>query len=159
MEVLRKIRHFPLIVNSGIASLDQALLSLANLLISIIFIKYASKAEYGYYSIAYSIILFVTSIQNAVVNTPLAVLLVTKKATDKKYYVASLFYGQFLVILPCACLFIAVAAWLYFMGFAETQALVVTAACFAGVGLLGLRRNPGTGCHRGLFCGSWVVVP
>ena len=38
------------------------------------------------------------SIQTAVINTPLAVLLITKKGEEKRKYVGSLFFGQILTI-------------------------------------------------------------
>ena len=79
MNLIKKNFSTSLIFKFGIASVDQAMISALNLLISIILIKTASKVEYGYYSIAFSISLFLISIQNAIVNAPLAVLLVSKK--------------------------------------------------------------------------------
>ena len=40
------------------------------------------------------------SIQTAVINTPLAVLLITKKGDEKRKYVGSLFFGQNLFLIP-----------------------------------------------------------
>src|SRR5438093_4000598 len=68
-----------LILKSGIAFVDQAVLSATNLFISLILIKNVPKAEYGYYSIVLAISLFLVSMQNAIVTTPLAVSLAGKK--------------------------------------------------------------------------------
>ena len=93
-----------IILESGIATFDQALLSLMNFLISLSLIKFVTKEEYGYYSIFFAIMLFIISVQNAVVNTPLTVLLPGKQNKEKKRYLASLCWGQFLIIIPFAIL-------------------------------------------------------
>ncbi len=136
MNIMRNISHSPLILKSGIASVDQGMLSAVNFLISIILIKTVAKVDYGYYSIAFSILLFLISVQNAIVNTPLAVLLVTKKAGEKKAYAASLCYGQFLALLPAVCLGLAAIILLRSWGLDSTQASVAAALCIGGVGLL-----------------------
>ena len=136
MNIMRTIFRSPLILKSGIASMDQGMLSAANFLIAIILIKTVAKVDYGYYSIAFSISLFLISVQNAIVNTPLAVLLVTKKGGEKKAYAASLCYGQFLALLPAVCLGLAVIIILRSWGLDSTQASVATALCIGAVGLL-----------------------
>ena len=116
--------------------MDQALLSALSFAVSIILIKSIPKSEFGYYSIAVAISLFLISVQNAVVNTPLAVLLVTKKDLDKRQYVSSLCYGQFLAVLPAVCLALVLIAVMQYRGFDATQISIAAALCSAVVGLL-----------------------
>lgn len=119
-----------------IASTDQALLSGLSFLISIILLRIVPKAEFGYYSVAVPISLFLISLQNAVVNTPLAVLLAKKKGNDRREYVASLGYGQFLVILPAACLGLLGAGLWRLGGLDPTVASIAAALSAAAIGLL-----------------------
>jgi O-antigen/teichoic acid export membrane protein len=136
MIISKKTGNFSLIFKSGIASVDQAMLSALNLLISIILIKTVSKAEYGYYSIAFSITLFLISIQNAIVNAPLAVLYASKKRDEKKRYCASLCYGQFIGIIPASCLGFVVIGLFSLNGMNSTQATIGAAVSFAAIGIL-----------------------
>jgi len=125
-----------IVLNSIVASVDQAALSGLSFLISIVLIKTVPKVDYGYYSIGFSVALFLICIQNAIVNTPLAVLLVSKNSSEKKTYAASLGLGQFIVILPAVCLGLILAAMLKFGGLDPTQAAVAAAICFAAIGIL-----------------------
>jgi len=126
-----------LIYKSGIASIDQAILSALNFLISVVLIKIVSKPEYGYYSIFFSIILFMASIQTAVINTPLAILLITKNGEEKKRYVGSLFYGQNLFLIPLAIVGIigGIIAW-YFNILEPSLSAIIAAISIAFIGIL-----------------------
>lgn len=84
---------------SILAAFDQGLISLVNLIVQLILIKTVSKDEYGYYSLGLSIIMYLMSFQNAVVNTPITVSLAEKDEYEKNKYVASVFNGQFLFLL------------------------------------------------------------
>jgi O-antigen/teichoic acid export membrane protein len=53
------------------AIIDQAWLSIISLFISVFFIRYGSKAEYGAYTMMFAIILFVQGIQNALIISPM----------------------------------------------------------------------------------------
>jgi O-antigen/teichoic acid export membrane protein len=125
-----------LIFKSAIASADQAMLSALNFLISIILIKTVSRIEYGYYSIGFSIILLVISLQNAIINAPLAVLLPQKKSICKGQYVSSLCFGQYIAILPAAALCLLISFLLMFHGFNATLISIVMSLCFAVFGIL-----------------------
>ena len=126
-----------LLYKSGIASIDQAFLSGLNFLISIVLIKIVSKPEYGYYSIFFSIILFMASIQTAVINTPLAVLLITKKGDEKRKYVGSLFFGQNLLLFPLALIGVigGIVTW-YFNLFDPSFSAIIVAISLAFIGIL-----------------------
>ncbi|MCZ2223138.1 MAG: lipopolysaccharide biosynthesis protein [Chitinophagales bacterium] len=126
-----------LFYKSIIASVDQAFLSGLNFFISIVLIKMVSKTEYGYYSIFFSIILFVASIQAAVINTPLAVLLITKEKEEKRKYVGSLFFGQNLFLLPLALIGVVggIVMW-YFDLLEPSLSTIVGAISLAFIGIL-----------------------
>lgn len=126
-----------LLFKSVIASIDQAFLSGLNFLISIVLIKIVSKPEYGFYSIFFSIILFMASIQTAIINTPLAVLLITKKGDEKREYVGSLFFGQNLFLVPLALIgvFGGIVTW-YFNLLEPSLTAIIGAISLAFIGIL-----------------------
>lgn len=133
---LRETLRSPLVIKSGIASIDQAMLSGLNFFISLFLIKTVTKMEYGYYSIAFAVSLFLISVQNAIVNTPLAVLLSSKKDREKDEYAASLYYGQYIGIVPVVVLGLV---GIIVLGLWETdsqQASIATAVCLAVIGIL-----------------------
>jgi len=121
---------------AGIATVDQGLLSATNFIIAVLLIQSVPKADYGYYSIALPVSLFLSSLQDAVVNTPLTVLLASKKGAARRDYVASLCYGQFLVVLPAAGTGLAVLAVLRFPGLDPTVKAIAAALCISSAGLL-----------------------
>lgn len=117
--------------------MDQAFLSGLSFLISIVLIKIVSKPEYGYYSIFFSIILFIASVQTAVINTPLAVLLITKKGDEKRKYIGSLFFGQNLFLFPLALIGVigGIILW-YFNLLESTLSTIIIAISLAFIGIL-----------------------
>ena len=126
----------PIIVKSFIASMDQALLSLVNFLIGIILIKWTSKIDYGYYSTAFPVMLFMISLQNAVINGPLAVLLISKKGEDKERYTSSLGFGQYIVVIPAVVLGLVCIYFLRNTLLDQGKAPVAAAVCAASIGIL-----------------------
>lgn len=134
---MKKFISKSLLYKSGIASIDQAFLSGLNFLISIVLIKIVSKPEYGYYSIFFSIILFMASVQTAVVNTPLAVLLVTKHGEEKRQYIGSLFFGQnlFLFIIAFVGVLGGTITW-YFNLLESSLSAIIIAISLAFIGIL-----------------------
>lgn len=87
----------------AISALDQGMISLINLAVQILLIKNVSKNEFGYYSVAFSIIMYLMSFQNAVVNTPITVSLASKQNDAKNIYLSAVFNGQFyLLIIICS---------------------------------------------------------
>lgn len=97
-----RLRRFPVLRMTAIAVLDQALVSASGFLVSVLLIKTVSKSEYGYYAIALPISLFLGSIQSALVNAPMSVLLAAKKGEARQRYLSSLARGQLLVLLPAS---------------------------------------------------------
>jgi O-antigen/teichoic acid export membrane protein len=125
-----------LFVKSGLAFLDQAVLSGINFVGAIILMKTAGKEQYGYYSIAFAISLFLVSLQNAVVTTPLAVLLAGKKGEAGDVYAGALYWGQIIAVVPLSILGLTATGILYLSGLGTTQLSTISALCFAGIGIL-----------------------
>jgi O-antigen/teichoic acid export membrane protein len=82
--------------------LDQALLSAANLLVGLLVVRSTAKADYGHYLLGVAAVLFVVSVQNALVTTQMTVLLPGKEPRERERFCAALAAGQFLVFLPLA---------------------------------------------------------
>lgn len=76
-------------LNPLAAVADQAWLSLLSLVIALAFIRGADKAEYGHYILLTTPLLLVQSIQNALVNSPLATLLPTAQADTLPQFTAT----------------------------------------------------------------------
>ncbi len=70
-------------LNPLAAVVDQAWLSLLNFAISIAFIWGATKTEYGYYILLLAPLLLIQSLQNAIVNSPLATFLPSAADAEK----------------------------------------------------------------------------
>jgi O-antigen/teichoic acid export membrane protein len=85
-----------------ISVLDQALLSAANLLLGVFLIKHSSKEEYGSYVLAYTLILFLFGVQNALVNTQMAVLAPSRSRDEQGRFCSALAAGQFAIFIPIA---------------------------------------------------------
>lgn len=99
MKNLKKTVYY----RGAISALDQGMISLINLAVQILLIKNVSKNEFGYYSVAFSIIMYLMSFQNAVVNTPITVSLASKQNDAKNIYLSAVFNGQFyLLIIICS---------------------------------------------------------
>jgi O-antigen/teichoic acid export membrane protein len=126
----------PLVLRSGLALIDQSLLSALSFVVSIFLIRVVSKVEYGYYAVAVPASLFLVSLQNALVNTPLTVLLAGKHGSDRQRYLGGLLYGQLVAILPVASLGLGAAALLRWWGIDPGQSAVAAAVCAAIAGLL-----------------------
>jgi O-antigen/teichoic acid export membrane protein len=126
----------PLVLRSGIALVDQALLSALSFGVSILLIRTVPKIEYGYYSIAVTASLFLISLQSALINSPLTVLLAAKEGPQRRRYLGNLYRGQLLVILPSALLGLLTIALLRRWGLEPMHAAVAAAVCVAAVGSL-----------------------
>ena len=125
-----------LFLKSGAAFLDQAILSGVNFVMAILLMKTVGKEEYGYYSIAFAASLFLVSLQNAVVTTPLAVLLAGKDGGETDDYAGALYWGQIIAVIPAAALGLTATCILYFLGKDGAVVLTIGSVCFAAVGIL-----------------------
>ncbi|HEY2384488.1 MAG TPA: polysaccharide biosynthesis C-terminal domain-containing protein [Terriglobia bacterium] len=125
-----------ILLKPGAAFLDQAILSGTNFVAAFILIKTVAKEEYGYYSIALAASLFLVSIQNAVVTTPLAVLLAGKHDEEKDSYAGSLYWGQMMALVPAAAAGLLSSVALYLYGFHGMKVVMAGCLSFAAAGLL-----------------------
>jgi O-antigen/teichoic acid export membrane protein len=94
MPVLRK--------SVGIALVDQAVLSLLNLGLNIALIALAAPSEFGRYIYASAVLLVCTSLQNALVTTPLAVLVPGRAADEQARVVQGLLSFDVPFRIACA---------------------------------------------------------
>jgi O-antigen/teichoic acid export membrane protein len=74
----------PLRKSVGIALIDQAVLSLFNLGLNLVLIAFAAPSEFGRYIYASAVLLVCTSLQNALVTTPLAVLVPGRAPAEQR---------------------------------------------------------------------------
>jgi hypothetical protein len=94
----------------GIALIDQAVLSLFNLGLNLMLIALAAPSEFGRYIYASAVLLVCTSLQNALVTTPLAVLVPGRAATEQARIVQGLlsfdvpFRIACAVVAPLSCM-------------------------------------------------------
>ena len=86
----------------GIALIDQAVLSLFNLGLNLMLIALAAPAEFGRYIYASAILLVATSLQNALVTTPLAVLVPGRPADEQVRVVQGLLSFDLPFRIGCA---------------------------------------------------------
>ncbi|MEQ1611811.1 MAG: hypothetical protein ABL904_03590 [Hyphomicrobiaceae bacterium] len=68
----------------GIALIDQAVLSLFNLGLNLAMIRFALPTEFGRFIFAAAVVLVLTSLQNALVSTPLSVLIPGRPPAEQK---------------------------------------------------------------------------
>ena len=90
MKILLKLFKSRVVGRTVIASIDQALTSATNFAVTLLLIKYVSKMEFGYFNIALTVITYITWIQNAIITTPLNVLLASKTDYEEKNFSSSL---------------------------------------------------------------------
>jgi O-antigen/teichoic acid export membrane protein len=86
----------------GIALIDQAVLSLFNLGLNLMLIALAAPSEFGRYIYASAVLLVCTSLQNALVNTPLAVLVPGRPADEQARVVQGLLSFDVPFRIACA---------------------------------------------------------
>ncbi len=89
----------------GIALIDQAVLSLFNLGLNLLLIRLAAPAEFGRFIYAAAVVLVLTSLQNALVTTPLSILVPGRAPADQRTVLSVL--GAFDVLLRIAAAVLA----------------------------------------------------
>lgn len=85
------------------ALLDQGWLSVVNLVIGLSFIRFALKADYGIYVQLFAALMLSTSVQNALITTPLTTLGAKRDPTRQAELTQHLFWLQFSIALFLAC--------------------------------------------------------
>jgi len=125
-----------ILFRGGIAAIDQGLLSAINLGVQILLINTVTKSDYGYYAIAFSIIMYMMSFQNAVVNTPITVSIASKTEDEINRYVSSVFSGQLIALAFIVIFGSVITSILYFFGLGEEESLIVASLCIGSFGIL-----------------------
>lgn len=87
-----------------IALFDQGVLSLFNLGINLALIKFAAPVEFGRFIYALTLILVMTSLQNALVATPITVMLPGRKAAERRSGLRTLTSVDLMLRLFCSAL-------------------------------------------------------
>lgn len=85
---------------------DQALQSLVNLAIGATLIHFATKEEYGLYGLGFAAQLLLTGISNALVSTPMTVIVPSKDKLIQDDFSFGLIIGFFKILLPIVFLFV-----------------------------------------------------
>ena len=124
------------IFRGGIAAIDQGMLSAVNLAVQLILINTVAKGEYGYYSVAFSVVLYMISFQNAVVNTPITVTLASKSGEVKSKYLSSIFSGQLSALAVFAIVGTLMILLIYFFGLGINESMIAGSLCLASFGIL-----------------------
>lgn len=142
-----------LLRDSTISLVDQAMLSLANLLVGVFLIQNTGKEDYGIYVIAYAVILYVVGVQNAIVTTQMTVMAPRKPHELQPGFCGSLAVGQYLIFMPLAMLAVGIGVVASNVGWLpedDARMVIVIATATLGVllrefarGLFFLKLRPG----------------
>lgn len=110
----------------------QGMLSVVSFLISIILAVKTTKKEYGLYILLFSIISIFGNYHNAVINTPLTILLRTQKC--RSTFISSFALGQWILVVPLILVLIIVSfSWSFFhQEFTQLKVAAVLATGIAG---------------------------
>lgn len=103
-----------MVSSAVVAILDQAMLSATNLLIGLSFIRLADKTDYGIYTQLFGVLLLMQSVQEALINGPMAAMAPKRRARGLQAITAILFRLQLLISMVLAVLAftgVHVAAW------------------------------------------------
>ena len=135
VKAISKIKN-TVVFRGGIAAIDQGMLSAVNLAVQLILINTVAKGQYGYYSVAFSAILYMISFQNAIVNTPITITLASKSGEQKSKYVSSIFSGQLAALAIFAVAGTIIISVIYLFGLGLNESLIVGSLCLASFGIL-----------------------
>lgn len=125
-----------LLTGSAIGAIDQALLSAFNFGLGVTFIRSASKSEYAAYTLAFTALLLLQSVQNALVNSPATTLVAagTTAEARQQAHAAARAVQSWVVLAVCLLAPLASAvAWS--MDRADLSRLILAMAV-AGVGMV-----------------------
>lgn len=84
---------------SYVALVDQGLVSVTNFCTGVLLARLCTKEEYGYYVLAFSLIIFWEGIRNSLVSSPLSVYLPRKTDAERSSYIGSATTIHVLVLL------------------------------------------------------------
>ena len=98
---------------------DQGLISVANLMIGVLLIRYVSKEDYGIYVIANSVILLVLGLSNGLINTQMSIRFAEK--VEKKEYCQKMLASLFSITLIFSVLTFLIIYFLTHIGLIELK--------------------------------------
>ncbi|WP_426958446.1 lipopolysaccharide biosynthesis protein [Muricoccus radiodurans] len=106
LSALRSRLLSPTAVGAAAGLLDQVLVSLANLAVGLLVLRYGTKAEFGLYGLAYTAIVVATSFSSSLFGMPMTVSYYKVAAEERAAYAGALFEGQaVLSLLLCGVVF------------------------------------------------------
>ena len=124
----------------GSAVISQALLSAANFIAGVLLIRHTSDQQYGYYILASSAVLLITSLQGAFFNPPLVNRLAPLDRTGRGELVGGLYRDQNRVLLVAGGLALLLILALWQLGVVPRQLLPLLIVSLLAV-LAVLHRN------------------
>ncbi len=128
---LLKLRNHRVVRGASASLLDQALLSLLNLLIGVLFIRFSSKADYAAYAQISALVFLTTAVQSALINSPALTLLPRLALPERQRLAASFFFLQAVISLVFA---LALLLILHFWpGIVAAEKLEVSALGFGAL--------------------------
>ncbi len=108
------LKHGAFARRFGSAIIMQGLLSAANLIVGLILIRHTGDAQYGYYVLTATVIILVTSLQNAFVQSHMVVRMTAADASGRADLIGGLYrtQKQWLPMVAAAGALLAWMAWL-----------------------------------------------
>lgn len=117
----------PIISNSIISFVDQSVISATNFTVNLLLLKNLALADYGRFSVFFSLLLFFVAVHGSIITTPTNVLVAGKSKIEGGKYLSSLLIGQFFIFLVIAVIGLVVALILPQFGQANFR---LTSVCF-----------------------------
>jgi O-antigen/teichoic acid export membrane protein len=99
----------------AVTGIDQALLSVLNFAVALLFIRYAAKEEYGHYTLVNGAVMLAVGVQTALVITPLTANGTRLEGEARRAFVAALFLLQ-AAMAVVAALVLGAGVWLAVRG-------------------------------------------
>jgi O-antigen/teichoic acid export membrane protein len=109
------VKRFAFVGMFANAVAAQALLSIGNFVVSLILLRFASDAEFGFYVLALNGVMLLISIQTAFVGPAMVLQMTRVEGPERADLIGGLYGGQRRVLPPLACLCLAAtcALWLF----------------------------------------------
>ncbi len=149
-------------LDGGVAVADQALVSGANFLASVLLARWLAPAEYGLYALMLSLVYAFASVQQALVIQPMRVFGATVYKERQRDYYGNLILGSASLGLAVALMFGAGGlGWLWLGGGETARALAAAGVAVLGVMLFWLGRDANyvaTGPKSAAACDAFYVA-
>jgi O-antigen/teichoic acid export membrane protein len=131
--VIRRVFESKILRLFSSAVIDQAILSASSLIVGLLLIRHAKAEDYGYYVLAQSAVLLLSSGQGAWISGPIAVLAPKKTVEQRHKMIGAVEAGQRWFLRRVAVVALVMPALGYLFGaWTLLPTLVATAAILAG---------------------------